>query len=63
MKNKKRNIRAEPGGSYFYIKLRGATPEKGSRVETIISSCISATVTLPGVPDPVITASRKKHEH
>lgn len=22
MKNKKRNIRAEPGGSYFYIKLR-----------------------------------------
>lgn len=39
-------IRAEPKGSFILQNCAGATPEKGSRVETIISSCISAAVTL-----------------
>lgn len=39
-------IRAEPQGSYFIEICAGARPEKGRQMETIISSCISAAVTL-----------------
>lgn len=42
-----KKIRAEPKGSiYFTQNCAGARPEKGRKMETIISSCISAAVTL-----------------
>ena len=40
-------IRARPQRPYFYTQIcAGATPGKGHSMETIISACISAAVTL-----------------
>lgn len=41
-----KKIRAEPKGSIFLRNLRWRKPEKGRKMETIISACISAGVTL-----------------
>lgn len=41
-----KKIRAEPKGSIFLRNLRRRKPEKGRKMETIISACISAGVTL-----------------
>lgn len=41
-----KKIRAEPKGSIFLCNLRWRKSEKGRKMETIISACISAAVTL-----------------
>lgn len=41
-----RKTRAEPEGSFILLKLCRRKPEKGRKMETIISACISAAVTL-----------------
>lgn len=42
-----RRTRAEPGGSFYFTQIcAGAIRQKGRKMETIISACISAAVTL-----------------
>ena len=41
-----RKTRAEPKGSFYFANLRRRNRQKGRKMETIISACISAAVTL-----------------